>query len=224
MKINFKIIIIFIFLYNSLNAQRISINRIESRLITNEGEEFIGIIKDKNRDLYTFSKWNNSGVMFVKNKRYTISNINFDVTTNSFESRISREKYFSYKNSELDSVFINNLLFKKVGNAFYEVLFEKGKFMFLKKHDVIFQKGIENRIDGSVGNSKALKSFKYLIVANKKYKKIELNKNSVLGLFEDKNQRDSIINFIKENRLSYKEIKDIIKIFRFMLNNSDSLS
>ncbi|MCF6180826.1 hypothetical protein [Lutibacter sp.] len=224
MKKGLKLVIILCFLYNNSNAQRISIKRIESRLITNEGIEFIGSIKDKNRDLYIFQKWNNNGILFVNNKRYLLSNINFDITTNSFESRISRKKYFSFKNSEIDSVFINNLLFKKIGNSFYEVLFEKGNFLFLKKHDITYQKGIENRIDGSVGKSKALLSYKYLVKINNKFKKIELNKKNIISLFDDKLEREKLIQFVKKNKLSYRSLKDVIKIFKFLLNNSGKLS
>jgi hypothetical protein len=216
MKKSLKLIIIFYFLYNNVHAQRISIKRIESKLITNEGVEFIGNIKNKNNDLYIFPKWNNIGILFVDNKRYTLSNINFDVNINSFESRISRDKYFSYKNSEIDSVSINNLLFKKVGKSFYEVLFEKGNILFLKKHDVRYQRGIENRIDGSIGRSRVLLSYKYLIKIRNKYKKVELNKKSIVSLFDVGNGRDRLIKYVRDNNLSYKDTKDVIKIFKFM--------
>jgi hypothetical protein len=216
MKKSLKLIIIFYFLYNNVHAQRISIKRIESKLITNEGVEFIGNIKNKNNDLYIFPKWNNIGILFVDNKRYTLSNINFDVNINSFESRISRDKYFSYKNSEIDSVSINNLLFKKVGKSFYEVLFGKGNILFLKKHDVRYQRGIENRIDGSIGRSRVLLSYKYLIKIRNKYKKVELNKKSIVSLFDVGNGRDRLIKYVRDNNLSYKDTKDVIKIFKFM--------
>ena len=74
--------------------QHVTINHIQSRLITNEGIEFVGDLKDKNSDLYSFPNWDNQAVLFLDNNRYTLSNINFNVTTNSFDSRINREKLF----------------------------------------------------------------------------------------------------------------------------------
>ena len=113
-----KLVLLSCFLGNYAYGQRITIKSIESRLVTHQGVEFIGEIKDKNKDLYSFSNWSNEGVLFVGKKNYALSNINFNVSTNSFDSRINRKRLFSYRNSTLDSVIINGHLFKKVRNSF----------------------------------------------------------------------------------------------------------
>ena len=130
MKNLFYFILFYCLFSNNFYGQQITINRIESRLITNQGVEFIGDLFNPNNDLYTFPNWSNNGIIFLDSKSYSLVNINFNVTRNSFESRISRDKLFSFKNSEIDSVSINNLIFKKFGNSFYEVLFEKGNIFF----------------------------------------------------------------------------------------------
>lgn len=216
----FTFIIFYCLFNNTFYGQQITIKRIESRLITNEGIEFIGNLKDKNSDLYSFPNWNNKGVIFLDSKRYTLSNINFNVTTNSFDSRISRDKLFSFRTNEIDSVLINNLLFKKIGNSFYEVLFETGDNLLLKKHDITFQKGIENRLGGgTLGKTKTLVAYNYLIKSGSLFKRIELKKSSIISLVENGNDKDELENFVKKEHLSYKKVDDIILIFKFILQN-----
>jgi len=209
---------------NTFYGQQITIKRIESRLITNEGIEFIGNLKDKNSDLYSFPNWDNTGVIFLDSKRYTLSNINFNVTTNTLDSRVSRAKLFSFRTNEIDSVLINNLLFKNIGNSFYEVLFETGDNLLLKKHDITFQKGVENRLGvGTLGKTKVLIAYNYLIKSGNLFKRIELKKSSILSLVENDNNKDKLENFVKKENLSYKKVDDIILIFKFILENSNTI-
>ena len=220
MKNIFKVTLFICLFINNTYGQRISIKRIESRLITNEGVEFVGDLKDKNNDLYSFPNWDNQGVIFLDSNRYTLSNINFNVSTNTFVSRINRDKLFSYKTNEIDSVLINNLLFKKFGNSFYEVLLENGDNLFLKKYDITFKKAIENRIGGgTLGKTKTLIAYNYLIKSGDLFERIELNKSSILSLIENDNTKKELENFVKNENLSYKKVDDVILIFKFILQN-----
>jgi len=224
MKNIFKIVLFFFLAINTSYGQRITIKRIESRLITNEGVEFIGSLKDKNNDLYTFTNWNNSGVLFLDNKIYKLSNINFNITTNSFDSRITRDKLFSFKTSEIDSVSINNLMFKNIGNSFYEVLFETGNKLFLKKYDIKFQQGIDNRLGGrTLGKTKSLVTHNYLIKSGEVFKKVALDKNSILNLIDDEIDKNQLKSFVKKENLSYKKVNDVVKIFKYIFENSSTI-
>jgi hypothetical protein len=127
------ILLITYLIYNYSYSQKITIKNIESRLITHQGVEFVGELKDnKADDLYMLPNWNNEGILFLDNKMYSLANLNFNVSTNSFDSRVDRKKLFSYKNSTIDSVEINKQLFKKVEGVFYEVIYEKEDNLFLK--------------------------------------------------------------------------------------------
>ncbi len=203
-------------------GQRITIRTIESRLITHQGFEFVGKLKDKNKDIYSFSNWSNEGVLYLDNTKYLLSNINFNVSTNSFESRIDRKKLFSYRNSTIDSVVINNRLFKKVDNYFYEVLLKNGDKYFLKKHDIKFHKGAINRLDLSEGQSFTSLVYKYLIKVDNEFKTINLNKRSIVGLLEDAKEKETLLEFAKKQRLSFKRERDLVKIFKFMFENSSN--
>ncbi len=216
-----KVLIVSLF-YANCYSQRITIKNVESRLVTHQGIEFIGDLKDNSDNEYAYSNWSNQGVFFVDGKDYYLSNINFNITTNSFESRLNRNQLFSYKNSSLDSVSINNNLYKKVSGYFYEVLLSKGNNSFLKKYDVAYQAGILNRLDGSVGKSHAFVTYKYLIKFEDEFTQIEFEKNSILSLVKD-DFHNVLEEFIDKEKLSYRREKDIVKILEYIFKNSSKM-
>ncbi|MDV7185729.1 hypothetical protein R3X25_00425 [Lutibacter sp. TH_r2] len=219
-----KKIVFITILMSAINifSQRISISHIESRIVTNEGVEFIGNLKDKNSsDIYTYDGWDNESIIYVDKKGYLLSNINFNTISNNFESRISREKYFTYKNVFIDSVKIRGHVFKKVNNAFYEVLLDKNENTLLKKHDVEYKAGIVNRLDGKVGKSKVYSIYKYMIKLGDKMETIELNKKSINNFFNDDSE---LVDFVKQQHLSYKKEKDLIRILDFMFDKKNGIT
>jgi hypothetical protein len=211
-----KLTLVLLLIANCTFAQkRISIKKIESRLITNEGVEFVGTLRDKNNDHYMFPKWSNNGVIFVGKNKYGIGNINFNITTNSVDSRITQDKLFMFQSSSVDSISINNHLFKKVGTLLYEVLFERQNSMLLKKYDVSYKAGGVGRMGVKQGPGPTSVVFKYVVVKpGKRMENIELNKRSVLEIFE--NERDVLESYAKKERLSFRKEEDIIKMLRFL--------
>jgi len=203
-------------------AQQITINNIESRLVTHQGIEFIGELRNVSNDKYSYSNLSNQGNLFLDSKAYYLSNINFNVTTNAFESRVNKDQLFSYKSSLLDSVSVNSHLYKKVNDSFYEVLHENGNKLLLKKWDIAYQAGVENRLVGTVGKSSAQVIFKYLVKLEDEVTLIEFNKNSILGLVE--NDFQSVLEeFVDKKKRSYKRENDIVEILKFMFNNSEKM-
>ena len=217
-----KLTLVLLLITNCALAQkRVTIKKIESRLITNEGVEFVGTLRDKNNDHYMFQKWNNNGVIFVGKKMYGIGNINFNITTNSVDSRITQDKLFMFQSSSVDSISINNRLFKRVGTLLYEVLFERQNSMFLKKYDVRSEVGHEGRtgVGGMQAPSQTSVIFKYVIVKpGKRMENIELNKRSILAIFED--ERDVLESYAKKEHLSFRKEEDIVKMLNFLSTSS----
>lgn len=217
-----KLTLVLLLITNCALAQkRVTIKKIESRLITNEGVEFVGTLRDKNNDHYMFQKWNNNGVIFVDRKIYGIGNINFNITTNSVDSRITQDKLFMFQSSSIDSISINNRLFKRVGTLLYEVLFERQNSMLLKKYDVRREVGHEGRtgVGGMQAPSQTSVIFKYVIVKpGKRMENIELNKRSILAIFE--NERDVLESYAKKEHLSFRKEEDIVKMLNFLSTSS----
>jgi len=217
-----KLTLVLLLIANCTVAQkRISIKKIESRLITNEGVEFVGTLRDKNNDHYMFPKWNNNGVIFVDRKMYGIGNINFNITTNSVDSRITQDKLFMFQSSAVDSISINNRLFKRVGTLLYEVLFEGQNSTLLKKYDIRREAGHEGRtgVGGMQAPSQTSVVFRYVVVKpGKRMENIELNKKSILELFED--ERDVLVSYAKKEHLSFRKEEDIVKMLNFLATSS----
>jgi len=224
MKKIIKLLILILVVYSIGYSQQITIKNIESRLVTHQGVEFIGELNDRrNDDIYMSNNWDNEGVLYLNDKSYSLSNINFNVTKNSFDSRIDRIKLFAFSNSSLDSVEINNHLFKKIDGIFYEVIFEKDGSYLLKKHDIKVTKGAINRLDLSEGKSFTSLIYKYLIKSDNKFRKFDLNKRSIVDLIDDEKEQDKLVEFVKDGRLSYKKEEDIKEIFEYILKNSDNI-
>jgi len=215
-----KLTLVLLLITNCTFAQkRISIKKIESRLITNEGVEFVGTLRNKNNDHYMFPKWNNNGVIYVDRKMYGLGNINFNITTNSVDSRITQDKLFMFQSSSVDSISINNRLFKKVGTLLYEVLFERQNSMLLKKYDVEYEAGQVGRMGVVQGPGPTSVVFKYVVVKpGKRMENIELNKRSILEIFE--NEREALESYAKKEHLSFRKEEDIVKMLNFLSTSS----
>lgn len=218
MKNGIVALISFIF-SNILFAQQITIKNIESRLITDQGVEFVGTLKDKTDDEYLNNDFDNEGIIYVNNNTYFLNNIDFNITTNTFESRLKLDKFFSYDGDNLDSVSINGFVFKKIGGYFYEILFELGDTFFLKKYDLRFKAGSVNRLDGSQAKTTALVTNLYLLKYGDKFKSVELSKKGMLELLNE-NEQEQFLEFVKDNNLSYRNEEDTVEMIKYILKNS----
>lgn len=215
-----KLTLLLLLIANCSFAQkRVTIKKIESRLITNEGIEFVGTLRDKNNDHYMFPRWSNNGVIFMDNKMYGLGNINFNISTNSVDSRITQDKLFMFQSASVDSISINNHLFKKVGTMLYEVLYENQDKMLLKKYDITYEEAERGRMGVVSGSGKSHIETKYVLVKeNNKKASIELNKKSVLQTFED--ERDVLESYAKKEKLSFRKEADVIKMLDFLSASS----
>ncbi|PHQ57339.1 MAG: hypothetical protein COC16_01325 [Lutibacter sp.] len=212
---NIKILLL-MFISQFSNGQGLTIKAIESRLVTHQGVEFVGELKDITKVHYSYSNFNNKGILFLNNTKYEISNLNFNASTNSFESRINRKKLFSYKNALIDSVSINNHLFKKIDGYFYEELYKNENFSFLKKHDIKFHEGTMSRMNLSKSEGFTSLVYRYLLKYKSEFKPLKLNKKSILGLIENKEDQNALNLFVKKNKLSFKRENDIGRILDYV--------
>jgi len=222
MKGRIKILLIFFVMANYTFAQqRITIKSVENnKLVSHQEIEFMGKLEDKNTDIFLFPKWSNQSKLFIGNEVYLMSNINFNITNNRLYSRVGRDKYFKYKSYSVDAISINNHLFKRVGNSFFEVLNENNKKLFLKKYEIEIQRIEPARIGGaSHGSTKTKIVYKYFVDTKDELKSITLKKKSILGSFDI--EKDVVETFVKKENLSYKNESDVVKIIEFIMQTSD---
>ncbi|PCI09617.1 MAG: hypothetical protein COB73_05105 [Flavobacteriaceae bacterium] len=205
-------------------SQTLTIKSVETKLITNQGVEFFGKIVEKEKnDIYLNTTWRNTGELHVDGKEYIIRNINFNISKSEVSCKLKNGKYFVFSSTDVRKFKINDQLFKKNGRLYYEVLVEEDNTYFYKRYDVRYQEGVTHRIGGgTVGSGRMSTSFAYLIKNGSESKTIELNKKSVLSLFDD--QQEELKKFVKENHLSYKNEKDLITIVSHMLKIENKIS
>ena len=211
---------LFLLIVNGVLGQSLTIKAIESRLVTHQGVEFVGELKDVKNDHYSFNNWSNEGILYLNATQYNIANINFNASNNSFESRIDRKKIFAYKNANIDSVSINDRKFKKIDDYFFEVLTEKENFYLLKKHDIEFHEGVMNRMHLKEGEGFTTLTYRYLVKVEDDFKTLSLNKKSILSLLETKNEQEELIDYVKKNNLSFKREHDVSRILEYLFLES----
>ncbi|PHR74114.1 MAG: hypothetical protein COA67_01765 [Lutibacter sp.] len=203
-------------------AQRISIESIETRLLTNQGVEFVGKVIEEKNDLNLFPTWNNKGILFYNDKEYQISNLNYNISENKVSCQLKNGEYFLFRSADIPSFSINNKLFKKNGRSYFEVLLEEKDTYFYKRYDVRYKDGVKHRMGGGTVNpSRFVISYSYLIKSGDITKTLESNKKSILEFFES--QQTVLKKFVKDNKLSYKKENDLVKIIRYMLKKANQL-
>lgn len=203
-------------------AQKISIEGVETRLLTNLGIEFVGEVIEDKHDLNLFPTWKNNGILFYNDKEYQISNINFNITENKLSCKLKNGGYFIFRSFDIPKFSINNRLFKKNGRSYFEVLLEEKHTYFYKRYDIRFKDGVKHRMGGgSINPSRFVLTHSYLIKSGDEAITLESNKKSILEFFDA--QQIVLKKFVKENRLSYKKESDLVKIVSYMLKKTNKL-
>jgi len=204
-------------------AQRITIESIETKLLTQQGVDFVGKVAESKNDLHLFPTWRNNGVLFYNDNEYQISNLNYNISENKVSCKLKNGKYFVFRSMDIPMFSINNRLFKKKGRSYFEVLLEEDEAYFYKRYDVKYKDGVKHRMGGgNVSSSRFVLAHSYLIKSGDVTKTLESNKKSILEFF--KSQQTILKKFVKEHKLSYKKESDLVKIISYMLKNANQLS
>lgn len=204
-------------------SQILTVQIVETRLYTNQGVSFLGREVEMNKDSYLYPTWRNNTILYVNGNKYELSNVNFNISTSSLTCKLNNGKYFVFGGSEVQKFSMNGKLFRKNGRAYFEVLVEEGNTYFYKRYDVRQKDAATHRLGmGQKGASHSVTSYSYLVKYGRESKTIELSKNSILELFSDK--KEVLKKYVKDNDLSYKKERDLIKIVRYMLKNENKLT
>ena len=168
-------------------------------------------LKSIERSPFLFENFNNTGVLHtLSNKTYRINNINIDLVSGNYISKISKDSIFIYNG--LDEVLINKRRFKKLNNKIYEILYKSKKYGFYKLYSKKKKKAIIHKMSGAIIKPERLvNKVKYVYIQNGMYKNIRLKKKDIQYLIKNKK---NIKKYIKDNNLSYKKEKDVIQILK----------
>ena len=163
-----------------------------------------------------------TGKLFVQGKVYAVENINYNIRTNQFQSRMENDSIFIYRLDGLKRVVINNTDFSIMYNQaekrekIYEVVEPGVKISLVKDHTIKYQKASPNPMVNR-SKSKFIKKWKYYTVDNQnRILPFKTKKKFLLEMVQDEGKKKEVKNYLSENNLSVKKKDDLKKIFKFL--------
>ncbi len=163
---------------------------------------------------FLLPNWENQGEIYAQGKVLKLTNLNLDLSTDEFSQRKQNDSIFIFEKARIDSVKINNRLFKpNQAGKMDEILSEGKRALFIKSYEVEIIEGMFNPTDGTTKPSRYKIIENYAVVQGGIPRKVSLNKKNLSELFgKDKGLIES---FMKENKFSYKEESDMIRVFNY---------
>jgi len=109
----------------------------------------------------------------------------------------------------------NNKRYKVVGDDMFLELYNGAEFKLLKQFTVRINEGVSNPLSlADLSPRRYVINEEYKLHKDNTLSKFKLNKSSILKLFSDKN--DAIVKYVKENKLSYSEENDVVRILNYI--------
>ncbi len=166
---------------------------------------------------YLFDSWDNIGVIQTQdNKKYKVSNINYNIENDKFVYRTNKDSIQEFNTSKLKNIIVNNRKFnvynRDNGNNhdFIEVLVQDDELLLYKIYKLKIREGVFSPISGQ-GNDKYFIYHKYYLKKDDTITPMKLKKSELLKVFGSK--ANQIKSFAKTNKLSYTKDKDVKKMF-----------
>ena len=183
-----------------------------SKVVDNYGEKYIG-------SFFLFDNWENNSVVKLNGKDFRLNNVNFNVQSNDFMSEVGKDSVFTVIPKYIDFITINGSKYKyrlfKGDYKFFEVLFDSEKNFSLFKG--FFIKVIPKSELGMLNRpyDEIRKEDKLYVLKRDKLILLKRKKKEVLKFFIEENTRNQLLKFVKDNKLSFKNEKDLIEIFKY---------
>ena len=166
--------------------------------------------------VFAFSDWEFTGDFILLNgSHFDVQNVNFNVTTNQFQSKISDVNYFTFNSEKIDRVDVENRSFVKKystannGYRFFELLVETESFSIYKDFTIKLEPG---KIRSGVRESKVEQSLKttYYIQRNNNKISFRPNMKGLEKIFSDR--RAELKDFVKSQGIKVRTDEDIKRI------------
>lgn len=167
---------------------------------------------------YLFDSWENSAIVYSKdNLSYVIDNINLNIKSNSFLSKISKDSIFTYNMNGIDRIVINSKIYKNIysekGKTICEVVFESDEFSILKGFDIKTIQGSPNPMINRA-NDKMVRKKRFYVLKDETLKSFRFAKRKVLAIISPK-KKSEVKEYVKLNDLSYRDENDVKQILNY---------
>ncbi len=168
-----------------------------------------------------FDDYNNYGIITTnQNKKYRVSNLNYNIKQDQIEVKISKDSIFIFNSQIIEMAEINKKILRRFidselfNNGYYEVIASSKEKELLKRYEVTIREGAFNPMTfQKTSKDKYVIKSKYFIHEQNTMVEISLKKSKFLKIFEE----DSAIikKFLSDNHLSLKDDNDLKKIFNY---------
>jgi hypothetical protein len=167
---------------------------------------------------YLFDSWENSAIVYSKDdSMYIINNINLNIKSNSFLSKIGKDSIFTYNMNGIDRIIVNNKIYKNIyskkGKTICEVVFESDNFSILKGFDIKTILGSPNPMINRA-NDKMVRKKRFYIFKDKSLESFRFAKRKVLALISP-NKKNKVKAYAKQNSLSFRNENDVKQILKY---------
>lgn len=164
---------------------------------------------------YLFKSWNGMyTVVSAEGNKFKVMNLNYNIESKKIESQVSKDSVFQYNSDGIDHVVAQNKKYKMIQDELFLEVYSNTQIKLLKQFSVTIKEGVTNpmtQMDLTPRRYEIREEYK--LYQDNMLSKFKLNKGSVLKMFS--NKKDPISKYVKENKLSYSDEKDIIRILAF---------
>lgn len=179
------------------------------------------IASDVKGSYLLFDDYNNSGIITTSpNKKYSVSNLNYNIKQDQIEAKTSKDSIFIFYPQVIEMVEINKKLLRRFidselyENGYYEIIATSKEKELLKRYEVTIREGNFNPMTlQKLSKDRYVITSKYFIHAQNIMVEISLKKSKFLKIFEK--DSDIIKKFLSDNNLSLKDDNDLKKIFNY---------
>ena len=174
--------------------------------------------------LYLFDKWDNYCIIQTEdNQKFVLRNINLNMKRHTFESKVEGDSIFTFSFNNIDRFIINGRTYKNYyweeDNRVYEIIYDSNDFQILKGFRVKLVEGSANPMLNRSKDKYVRKEY-YSLKRDNKIKPFKLKKSHILKLVDgDIDKENKIKDYAKNNSLSFKKEKDVLKILEYSAKN-----
>lgn len=163
---------------------------------------------------YLFEKWENFANIYSDNGNvFRITNLNYNIKSKKLEAKISNDSVFQFNTEGISKVRIMNSTFKLIDSEFMKELMT-GKVGLYIKYSLKTKDAVFNPLThDELTPEEVIKVEDYLILVEGKSFDIKLKKGDILKCLKDKEKE--VKDFVKRNKLSFSNEKDVVKILGY---------
>ena len=165
---------------------------------------------------YLFEDWNDDYlVVDLQGNEFKLTNLNYDIVAKELETKISNDSIFIYNYNNLDYFVHKKQIYKIYNEQVFLQVSNNEKFSLLKQFSVSIQNAVINPMTKEeMSPKKYILHTKYKILKENKLYDFKLNKKSFLDFFP--NAKDEVLTFVKQNKLSFSNESDAVRILKHM--------